>query len=473
MTYRTWHVRCIPATCLVATELNRMLEQPGKSHSALVRMLPAPLRRRVEHRPGLVKILDNIAWLFFDKILRMGVGLMVGVWVARYLGPAQFGQLNYAIAFVGLFGAVAGLGLNGIVVRDIVRDPQSANVTLGTAFILQAFAGLLAMLLVIITIVLLKTNDEFTRSMVIILSASLIFKATDAIKYWFEAHVQSRYVVWIENGAFVIMALFRVAMILTEASLMAFVWLTLAETLIISIGLIWLYTTRNSFSELFNTSVSRVKTIMHDSWPLLLSAIAVTLYMRIDMIMLEEMSSTREVGIYAAATRISEIWYFIPMTIVSSVSPSLVLLFNQNKSLYLARLRRLYFLMFWLSIAGSTLIFYFSEFITVTLFGSEFSGTSLVLSIHLWSSTAVFLGVVSSQYLLIEQLQKYSLYRTLIGVLVNVALNLMFIPTMGAEGAALATLISYFIATYSLIIFKATHRHALILMVSPFIFNKK
>lgn len=435
-------------------------------------IVPAFIRRRIAHRPNLLRIVDNISWLFFDKILRMGVGLLVGVWVARYLGPEQFGQMNYAIAFVALFGAIAGLGLNGIVIRDIVRDPESANVTLGTAFILQAFAGLLAMVLAIVTIAILKPDDEFTRIMVIVMSVSLILKATDAIKYWFEAHVQSRYVVWIENGVFVIMAMFRVAMILTEASLMAFVWLTLVETLIISIGLVWLYVTRISLSELFNVSISRAKTLMNDSWPLLFSAIAVTLYMRIDMIMLEEMSSAREVGIYAAATRISEIWYFIPMVIVSSVSPSLVVLFNKNKALYLSGLRRLYSLMFWLSIIGSSLIFAFSEFIATTLFGNEFSGTASVLSIHLWSGIAVFLGVASSQYLLIEQLQKYSLYRTLIGVVFNVALNLIFIPSMGAKGAALATLISYFIATYSLIIFKATRRHGVMLITSPFLFKK-
>ena len=458
-------------TCLATTDLNCMQEQQRKPHSAFVRMLPAPLRRRAEHRPRLVKILDNIGWLFFDKMLRMSVGLLVGVWVARYLGPEQFGILNYAIAFVSLFGAIAGLGLNGIVVRDIVHDPQSANVTLGTAFILQVLAGLLAMVLVIITITLLKPDDEYTRFMVIVMSVSLVFKATDTIKYWFEARVQSRYVVWIENGVFVTMAMLRVAMILTEVGLMAFVWLILAETVIISIGLLWIYTVNISFSELFNASVSRSKTLMQDSWPLLLSAIAVTLYMRIDLVMLEEMSNNREVGIYAAATRISEIWYFIPMIIVSSVSPSLIALFNESKDLYLSRLRRLYFLMFWLSIAGSTFIFYFSEFITVNLYGQEFSGTAAVLSIHLWSSIAVFLGVASSQYLLIEGLQKYAMYRTLIGLFINIFLNVLLIPGMGAKGAALATLISYFIATYSLIFFNATRRHTMILLSSPFVKN--
>lgn len=450
----------------------RMNEQTGKSHSILVRMLPPPIRRRIEHHEGLVKILDNIGWLFLDNILRMGIGLLVGVWIARYLGPQQFGQFNYAIALVGLFGSIAGLGLNGIVVRDIVQDPQSANVTLCTAFVLQAIAGLFAVMLVIFTIAMLKPDDDFTRYMVIILSVSLIFKATDSIKYWYEARVQSRNVVWIENGVFVLMAMFRVAMILTGCSLMTFVWLTLAETVFISIGLVMIYASSNGLAVLFQVSISRAKILMHDSWPLLLAAIAVTLYMRIDMVMLEGMASSREVGIYAAATRISEIWYFLPLAIVSSVFPSLVMKFKENKVLYISSLRQLYFSMFWLSIAGSACIFVFSESLVLILFGSEFSGAAQVLTVHLWSSVAVFLGVASSQYLITENLQKYSLYRTLAGVSVNVILNLVLIPDLGAVGAAVATLISYFVSVFSLVFFKKTRAHSVFLFTSPFYYPK-
>jgi polysaccharide transporter, PST family len=434
-----------------------------------VNIVPSFIRRRISHRPNLLRIVDNIGWLFFDKVLRMGVGLLVGVWVARYLGPEQFGQLNYATAFVALFGTIAGLGLNDIVLRDIVRDPQSANVTLGTAFALQAFAGLFAMVLVIVTITLLKPDDEFTRIMVIVISVSLVFKATDIIKYWFEAHVQSRYVVWIENGVFVIMAMFRVAMILTEASLLAFVWLTMVETLIISIGLVLLYATRISLSELFNVSVSRAKTLIHDSWPLLFAAIAVTLYMRIDIVMLEGMSNSHEVGIYAAATRLSEIWYFMPTIIISSLSPSIISCHDINTDLYILRLKSLYFMMTWLALGVSIPVALLSEPIVHTLFGSGYQDAAPVLAIHLWASLAVFLGMASSQHLLVEHLQKISFYRTLIGLVCNVILNVILIPSMGAKGAAIATVISYFIATYSLIFFKSTRSHVLHLLLSPIV----
>jgi O-antigen/teichoic acid export membrane protein len=436
-------------------------------HTALFRMLPLLVRRRIEHRPDLVKILDNIGWLFFDKILRMGVGLLIGVWVARYLGPEQFGQLNYAIAFVGLFGAIAGLGLNGIVVRDVVGDPASASVTLGTAFVLQALAGLLAMLLVITSIAVLKPDDEFTRGIVIIISITLIFKATDAIKYWYEARVQSRHVIWVENGVFVLMAMVRVALILSESTLMAFVWLTLIETLLISSGLVFIYATSGAFSNLLQISVDRAKTLMQDSWPLLLSAIAVTLYMRIDMIMLEGMSNSREVGLYAAATRISEIWYFLPTIIISSVSPSIIACHATNNGLYLLRLKRLYFMMTWLALGVAMPVSLLSAPIVNVLFGQDYLDAAPVLAIHLWASIAVFLGMASSQHLLVEQLQIISFYRTLIGLICNVPLNFVLIPEMGAKGAAIATVISYFIATFSLVFFKSTREHSFYLLLSP------
>jgi O-antigen/teichoic acid export membrane protein len=437
-----------------------------------VNIVPAFVRRRIAHRPNLVKIVDNMGWLFFDKVLRMGVGLLVGVWIARYLGPEQFGQLNYAIAFVGLFGAIAGLGLNGIVVRDIVRSPANASVTLGTAFRLQALAGLLAMLLIITSIVIMKPDDEFTRTIVIIISISLVFKATDAIKYWYEARVEYRHVVWVENGVFVFMAMVRVALILSEASLMIFVWLVLIEVLLISVGLILIYAKSGAFASLFQWSPYRAKSLLKDSWPLLFAGIAVTLYMRIDLIMLEAMSNKREVGIYSAATRLSEIWYFLPAIIISSLSPSIITSYANNKYLYYLKLQKLYFLMFWLALMVALPITLMSEQIVNFLFGEDYLSAGPVLAIHLWAGVAVFLGMASSQHLLAEQLQIISFYRTLIGLICNIFLNLLMIPVMGAKGAAIATVISYFIATFSLILFKKTRAHSLLMLQSIFAARK-
>ena len=438
-------------------------------HSIFVRILPSILRNKVEHRSSLVKILDNIGWLFLDKILRMGIGLLISVWFARYLGPEQFGQLNYALAFVGLFGAVAGLGLNSIVVRDIVKVPDSASATLGTAFVMMTVGGLLAVLLINITIAWKHQDDEFIRVMVAILSLGLMFKSTDVVRFWFESQVKSRYIVWVENGIFFLMAAVKIVMILRQASLLMFVWLSLVEAIVMAVGLLAIYASKVGHFRLWQLNMIRCKSLFRDSWPLLLAGLAVTIYMRIDMIMLQEMSGAHEVGIYAAATKLSEIWYFLPIIIVGSVSPSIIKCHGTDVKLYLSRLRKLYFFMVWSAITLSLPISLFSNQIVSFLYGNEFDKAAPVLAINLWASVAVFLGVASSQHLLVNGWQKISFYRTLIGMACNIILNFMMIPSMGAVGAAIATVISYFVATFSLVFFKVTRKHVVCLMLAPFV----
>jgi PST family polysaccharide transporter len=178
------------------------------------------------------------------------------------------------------------------------------------------------------------------------------------------------------------------------------------------------------------------------------------------------MVGEHEVGIYAAATKLSEIWYFLPGIIVASVSPAIIKAHSNDSVQYISKLRQLYFVMAWLAIGISLPLSLLSGSIINILFGSEFADAGPVLAIHLWASLAVFLGVASSQFLLVEQLQKISFYRTLVGLVCNVILNLLLIPDMGAKGAAIATVVSYFVATFSLILFSSSRKHTLHLITS-------
>jgi O-antigen/teichoic acid export membrane protein len=425
----------------------------------LLNLLPSYLKKQVEHRPGLVNIIDNIGWLFFDKILRMGVGLLVGVWLARYLGPDQFGQLNYAIAFVGILSAVAGLGLNGIVVRDIVRKPEEARITLGTAFVLQVSGGILSVAITIGLINWLRSDDALTRTLVFVLSLSLLFRPTEVVKYWFEAQVQSRYTVWVENGAFAIASVVRIAMIIHQAPLLAFVWISLVEAVLVAIGLIAVYSMKNDLHGTLTPSLSRAKQLLNDCWPLIFSSLAVSIYLRIDQIMLAEMVGDREVGVYAAAVRLSEIWYFVPMIIVASVLPSIVSARTNNPQLYEERLQRLYDILVILAFSIAIPVTIFADVIIVGLFGREYLEAGSVLSINVWAGIFVFLGTACGAYTTSENLSRFSLVQNSFGMLTNISLNLILIPQLGSKGAAIATLISYAAATFSALAFSRTRRN--------------
>ena len=286
--------------------------------------------------------------------------------------------------------------------------------------------------------------------------------------YYFQAKVQSKYTVLAANAAFVLLTLVKIYLLVESAPLIAFALAGLIEIVLTSVFLLIAYKVNHLNLRNWRYEGHEMWRLLKESWPLIMGGLAVTLYMRLDAVMLQQMVGDREVGIYAAATRLSEIWYFLPTIIVSSVSPAIIKSHSLDSVQYLISLRRLYFVMAWLAMAISVPLSLMSRPIVNILFGSEFGEAAPVLAIHLWASIAVFLGVASSQYLLLEHLQKISFYRTLIGLVCNILLNILFIPSMGAKGAAIATVMSYFVSTFSLLFFKSTRNHAAFLLIAPF-----
>lgn len=389
----------------------------------------------------------------------MGVGLLVGVWVARYLGPEQFGLLNFSLAFTGLFGSIAVLGLDGIVVRDIVREPASAGITLGTAAMMQLIGGLVAYLLILGSIHYLRPDDTLARGIIGILGLMMLFKASDIAIFWFESQVQSKYTVWVQNGIFLMFAAIKVLLILQEAPLMALVWAMVGEAVLVALILLIVMVWHGVALHSLRVSVERGVTLLHDSWPLILSAIAVSVYMQIDQLMLGEMIGDEAVGIYSAAVKISEVWYFIPLAIVASVFPAILEARNQSVAQYHARLQKLYDLMVILSLSVAIPMTFLATPIVRFLFGEAYVESGIVLAIHIWASVFVFLGVASSKWFLAENRQLLSLQRTILGAIANVGLNLWLIPFYGSIGAAIATVISYAIADFFADLFqKETHQ---------------
>jgi PST family polysaccharide transporter len=396
----------------------------------------------------------------------MTVGLFVGVWIARYLGPVQFGQFSYAMALVAVFGVVGTLAVDSNVVRDIINETAATNEILGTAAFLKVIGGLIAAALCVWTVLLLRPEDMVIKWLVTILAAGLVFQAVETIALWFQAQVQSKYVVWAKNIAIFVMAVVKVTLILTDAPLIAFAWAGLADTILAMLALLLVYHVRGERISAWRVSLSRAKILLQESWPLLISAITAMLYLRVDMIMLGEMHSEAAVGIYGAATRISEVWYFIPMALVASLQPALVQAKQRSEELFRSRLQNIYALMSALSISVALAVTLLADRLVLLLFGHAYEASGAILAVHVWAAVAVFLGVASSQYLLVENLQKISMYRTTIGLLCNIALNVVLIPKHGAMGAAVATLVSYFLATFSMYFFTQSRQQAVMMLRS-------
>jgi len=409
-------------------------------------VVPAFVRRRIAHRPHLVKIVDNMGWLFFDKVLRMGVGLLVGVWVARYLGPEQFGLLSFALAFVGMFAAVAGLGLQSIVVRDVVRDPSCKEETMGTAAVLQLLGGLLAYGSLMGTIFWLRPDDALAKLLVAILGSIMLLKFSEVALYWFESQVLSKYIVWVQNGCFLIFAVIKVGLIVSNAPLIAFAWTTAAEALMVAVLILFMLGLHGPKLQKLRFSLLRAKTLLSDSWPLLLSGMAIMVYMKIDQIMLGQMLGDDAVGIYSAAVRISEMWFFTISIVLASIFPSLAK-HHANNSLKLNQIWvETYRVMFWISISVALFLTALSDLLVDLLYGVDYLGAGAVISIHVWAGVSVAIGSVWSKWLLLENRLSIGLYGHLIGVAINIILNFYLIPIYGISGAAFGTMFSYWLS---------------------------
>jgi PST family polysaccharide transporter len=403
---------------------------------------------KFKSRSGLRAIITNTGWLFADRILRMGASLVVGVWVARYLGVQQYGLFNYALAFVSLFSPIFTLGLDEIVVRHIVRQSSNKEEILGTTFWLKFLGGIASVSLAVSTMFLLGEHETLKIWLVAILAMAGIFRAADTIEVWFQSQVQSKYTVIAKNTAFLLNSAIKIALILTKAPLLAFAWVTLAEFAMSAIGLLIVYQVKGSSLWLWRWSFSAARTLLKESLPLIFSGFAILIYMKIDQVMLGQMIGNTEVGIYSAAVRVSEIWYFIPGAIVSSVAPSIYSAKEKSESLYYQRIGQLLSLMTCISFAIALPMTFLSDKIIMVMFGSGYAQAGAILAVHIWTSLFVFMGLATSPWFIAEGLNNVSLGKTLFGAILNIILNLLLIPKYAGLGAAIATIISQAAATF-------------------------
>ncbi len=395
----------------------------------------------------------NMGWLFSDRVLRSGLGLLVLIWMARHLGPAQFGLLNYAIAFTALLWSFTDLGLSSIVVRNLVRTPEDSAAILGTAFVLRLCATLLAGAVALLTIGWLRPGDTAMRLLVIILSTGLVFQVCDALAWWFEALVESKYVAWARSAAFLLTTLLRVFLILSDASVLAFAVANAAELALagLGLGLVFLWRRPSRMNLHFTGKTARA--LLRDSWPLIFSNIAIVIYMRVDQVMLGNMQTNTELGVYSVVVLIAEAAYIVPMIVMPSLLPDIVAARQTSEPLFYERLDHLYRLMAFLGYAVALPLLLLSGWLVPFLFGPDYVAGGPMLAVLALAGIFTFMGVARTAFLVAMNWNKTHLATVFTSCLLNIALNFVLIPRYGALGAAVASLIAYAFAVYGYCLF--------------------
>lgn len=398
--------------------------------------------------PGTRKVVGNVGWLFAERVLTMAITFAVGVYVIRYLGSEDFGILSYSISFVSLFGAVASLGLKTIVVRDIVREEGATSEILGTVLCLRLIGSAIAIALIAIAVVYGEQQAQI-RFLTIVISLQLLFTAVDqTFEIWFESQVLAGKASIVKIAQIVINSGSRLVLIWQGLPLIAFAWVLLAGSVVRAAGMFWIYLDHGQSVTSWKINGLRGKRMLSDSWPLIFSIIAITLYMRIDQVMLGNMAGAKAVGNYAAAVKFSEVWNFIPIAICSSIFPAIIRAKQRSKAAYYQMLQQLFDFMCWIALIVAIIMSFIATPLIKACLGAEYIEAGSILTIHIWSGIFVFLSVARSKWLLEENMTRFSSVSTSCGALSNILLNLALIPLYEGQGAAIATLISYGISTY-------------------------
>ena len=391
---------------------------------------------------GFKRYFLNTSWMFFGQLFSLLLSLVVGVWLARYLGPRNFGVISYAVAFVSLFAFVANLGVDNIISRELVKHPEDRDHLLGGGFALKILGGLLAFILVSAS-ALLARLDSLTTLLIILYATVFIFQALNVVSFYFQAQVKAKKNVAVQISATLISALLKVILIFSGGGLVWLVIIYLGDFVWQGIGFVLSYRRQGLKLSQWRIDPARTRSLWQSAWPLMLAGAASFIYMKIDQVMVGYYLGAQFVGIYAAAVRVAEVFYFIPGIICTSLLPAIVNAKKINLSFYRSRLKNFFSLMLAISILIAGPIFFFSPFIIRTLFGSAYLGAILVLQIYIWSSLGFFLIAAISTYLISEEKIKLLFFINLLTVFVNVGLNVYLIPRYGLVGAALATLIAY------------------------------
>ncbi len=405
--------------------------------------------------PGVQKYSKNMGWMFFAKIGSMAITFFATAYIARNLGPTNYGELSYAISFVSLFSFISYLGIDPILHRDLIQHPEKRNEILGSAIMLRVIASFFTVGVTMLSAIFISSKDV-SLILIFIISLSSLVGAFQLLSYEFQAVAESKYPSILMLLVVIILNILKIITIYFNQGVIYLAGIVLLEPILYSLG--YLYFKKTIYNDLHSLSVrkERMFSILRDSFPLIFASAFFLIYSRIDQVMLKNMIGAEAVGLYDSAVRISELSYFIPQLILVSLLPAVVNARKISLELYYKRTKKLLLTIIGISVAVAIGTTIFAKYLLLIIFGGAFIGALPALYICAWSTIGASLNSLAQQILVIENTTKKVSIAAFLGMSTNVLLNLLLIPLYGISGAAFATLVSYGVPFLSLFLFKHT-----------------
>lgn len=419
--------------------------------------------KKIIYKIKASKVLSNISWILFGRIIYMALNFIVGLLSARYLGPSDYGLIGYAAAYTTFFASICTLGINSIIIKEFVDNPKKEGEIIGTSLLLKLISSVLSLITIMGICFIVDNNEPITRGVVFLYSISIIFQIFETFKYWFQSRLESKYSEIAVTIAYVVMAIYKIILLITNKSVNWFAISNSIEYFVVAILLIYIY--KKKGGQKLTLSKEYAKKIFKKSYHFIISGLMVAVYNSTDKFMLKQMLSESSVAYYTTAVTLTSLTPILLNAIIMSLTPGILQEYKENKEKYKQKNIQLYSLVFYISVIASILICLLAPLLIKILYGIDYSGSVNPLRILTWYTAFSYLGVARDPWIVSEDKQKYLKYIYISCAIINVILNFILIPNLGASGAAFASLITQFATIFVIPLFIRELRPNVKLMV--------
>ena len=391
------------------------------------------------------KVLGNSGWMISQQVYFMILSLVIGSLSARYLGPSNYGLINYGASLISFFTIISKLGLDGVIINEMIKSPEKQGDYLGVALVMRLVTSIISLFAIVIVVRTIEPNNDMLCVITLLQSFAIILQSYEVFTYWFQLNLKMKYVSIAIMIAQTVAGIWRIGLLVIGASVY---WFALSASIqyFFSAVVVILFFRREKEKKLkLHCSIRDGKALLCKSYHFIISGLAITLYMQIDKIMIGKIISNEAVGIYTAATTIAALWEFVPTALVNSARPVIIKKYETNHDEYLKRFQQLLLIVSLMSIFVSVGMMLLGKIAIRILYGIQYIEATAPLYILIWSTGFAMIGTVRSIWIVAEGYNKYSKYYILIGAAVNMILNIVLISVWGITGAAIATLISQFV----------------------------
>ena len=390
----------------------------------------------------------NAFWIMLGRVFQIGITFVTTTLVARYLGPDKYGSINYAYSYVVIFSSFATLGLNDIVVKELLDKNNDKSEVLGTMIGLKLIASTISIGLIYL-VVLIIDNNRITRIITFLQALSLMFQAFDSLNYFYQSSMLSNKSAVISIVAYALTAVFRIVGLVIKKDIKWFAFAVSLDFLVVSLLLLIVYY-KDGYRLEFNKSL--IKKLLSKSYNYIFASVMIGIYSKADTLLLGKLVDETNVGYYTAATTICNAWPFALQAIIDSTSPVIIDLHNKDKQMFNKRLKQLYASIFYVALFVGIIICVLSKTVIGLIYGIDYLPAAKPIKIVCWSTIFAYFGVARGIWMQCENKIKYEKVLYLFGAISDIVLNLLLIKPLGIVGAAIALTLTQMLTNFIYVI---------------------